>query len=83
MGQLMIVSVSHSFDFLNQNRVSDSIMALKNDQQMIRDSVVELRGLEFVLNEDNGTLKWALELQPGELKELLIKYEVKYPKKSS
>ncbi|MDR1004955.1 MAG: mucoidy inhibitor MuiA family protein [Prevotellaceae bacterium] len=32
------------------------------------------------LNEDNGTVTWLLTLQPGEQRDLSLRYRVKYPK---
>ncbi|MBN1950772.1 MAG: DUF4139 domain-containing protein [Bacteroidales bacterium] len=39
---------------------------------------IELAGAK--MNKDNGELEWEISLQPNETKELIVKYEVRYPK---
>ena len=31
-------------------------------------------------DKDSGIIKWSLQLQPGEQRDLILQYKVKYPK---
>ena len=42
---------------------------------------VSIEELSGALRDDNtGIVRWPLQLQPGEQRELILQYKVKYPK---
>ncbi|WP_435355472.1 DUF4139 domain-containing protein [Emticicia sp. SJ17W-69] len=67
-----------------RNTKSEAINIIMEDQVPIsQDSRIEVeledaKGADF--NRENGKLTWKLTLQPQENKEVLLKYNVKYPK---
>jgi uncharacterized protein (TIGR02231 family) len=67
-----------------RNTKSEAINIIMEDQVPIsQDSRIEVeledaKGADF--NRENGKLTWKLTLQPQENKEILLKYNVKYPK---
>jgi uncharacterized protein (TIGR02231 family) len=67
-----------------RNTKSEAINIIMEDQVPIsQDSRIEVeledaKGADF--NRENGKLTWKLTLQPLENKEILLKYNVKYPK---
>ena len=67
-----------------RNTKSEAINIILEDQVPIsQDSRIEVeleeaKGADF--NRENGKLTWKLTLQPQENKEVLLKYNVKYPK---
>jgi uncharacterized protein (TIGR02231 family) len=56
--------------------ITDQVPVSANDD--IQVETEELSG--GVLKEESGEVKWKLELKPGESKELVLRYWVKYPK---
>lgn len=50
--QLIIVSVSHSYDFINQKQVSSKIIDLQSQQQLVNDTIMELKSLIQVFKEE-------------------------------
>lgn len=79
-------SVRESFGYriTLRNTKSEAINIIMEDQVPIsQDSRIEVEledtiGADF--NRENGKLTWKLTLQPQENKEVLLKYNVKYPK---
>lgn len=56
--------------------VEDQIPISKTKEIEVK--TIEISGADY--EENSGSLKWNLDLQPGETKVLQLKYEVKYPK---
>lgn len=68
---------------IKNNKSTNIELNVKDQFPLSVNSDIKVEQLESTganLNEDTGELSWKLNLAPGEKKELIIKYEVKYPK---
>ena len=67
-----------------RNTRSEQVALVVYDQTPISrnsDITVTVEELSGGLRDDKtGKVSWALQLQPGEQRELLLQYKVKYPK---
>ena len=72
------------FKILARNKKSQPIILNVYDQIPVAAiSEIEVEEEELsngILNEKTGEVKWKLSLQPQDQKELILKYEVKYPR---
>lgn len=75
---------TRSFKITVRNNRNNSIKLVVTDQVPIsQNNQIEVEADEISggrLNEINGELKWALDLNPNESRELILTYKVKYPK---
>lgn len=74
----------HSWKTTVKNNKNQAITMIVLDQIPVStNSEIEVKPLEITagkLNEETGEIKWELELQPNETKELELRYSVRYPK---
>lgn len=70
--------------FLVKNTRKETVSLLLQDQVPVsRNSDISVTTEELsggTLNKEQGIVSWQLQLQPGEQRELILQYKVKYPK---
>jgi hypothetical protein len=69
---------------LVKNTRKETVSLLLQDQIPVsRNSDISVTTEELsggTLNKEQGIVSWQLQLQPGEQRELILQYKVKYPK---
>lgn len=68
---------------LRNTRTEPAVLILADQLPVSRNNTISVSGEELsggTLDPANGTVTWRLELNPGERRELRLRYAVKYPK---